>query len=165
LAQEFLDRFNNENGRDVAFAPGALEALSGCCFPGNVRELENCVRRTATLAEGPLIVATDLACRNDQCLSTILWKSREAPRSVHVANPLPQASALPVEPRDRAADAAAGVDGLVIARADRALERGRLIEAMERTGWVQAKAARLLGLTPRQIGYALKKHGIAIKRF
>ena len=68
-------------------------------------------------------------------------------------------------PRDRAADAAAGVDGLVIARADRALERGRLIEAMERTGWVQAKAARLLGLTPRQIGYALKKHGIAIKRF
>ncbi|MGZ9086630.1 MAG: nif-specific transcriptional activator NifA [Rhodoplanes sp.] len=165
LAQEFLDRFNNENGRDVAFAPGALEALSGCCFPGNVRELENCVRRTATLAEGPLIVATDLACRNDQCLSTILWKSREAPRSVHVADPLPQASALPVEPRDRAADAAAGVDGLVIARADRALERGRLIEAMERTGWVQAKAARLLGLTPRQIGYALKKHGIAIKRF
>ena len=53
------------------------------------------MRRTATLAEGPLIVATDLACRNDQCLSTILWKSREAPRSVHVANPLPQASALP----------------------------------------------------------------------
>ena len=53
----------------------------------------------------------------------------------------------------------------MIARADRALERGRLIEAMERTGWVQAKAARLLGLTPRQIGYALKKHGIAIKRF
>jgi Nif-specific regulatory protein len=36
---------------------------------------------------------------------------------------------------------------------------------MERSGWVQAKAARILGLTPRQIGYALKKHGIPIKRF
>jgi Nif-specific regulatory protein len=29
---------------------------------------------------------------------------------------------------------------------------------------VQAKAARLLGLTPRQIGYAIRKHGIPIQR-
>ncbi|MER2605495.1 MAG: helix-turn-helix domain-containing protein, partial [Siculibacillus sp.] len=44
-------------------------------------------------------------------------------------------------------------------------ERERLIDAMERSGWVQAKAARILGLTPRQIGYALKKHSIELKRF
>jgi Nif-specific regulatory protein len=44
-------------------------------------------------------------------------------------------------------------------------ERERLIEAMEKAGWVQAKAARLLGLTPRQIGYALKKYGIEIRHF
>jgi Nif-specific regulatory protein len=44
-------------------------------------------------------------------------------------------------------------------------ERERLVDAMERAGWVQAKAARLLGLTPRQMGYALRKHGIEIKRF
>jgi Nif-specific regulatory protein len=43
-------------------------------------------------------------------------------------------------------------------------DRDRFIEAMEKTGWVQAKAARLLGLTPRQIGYALKKHGIEVKQ-
>ena len=43
-------------------------------------------------------------------------------------------------------------------------ERERLIEAMERCGWVQAKAARLLNLTPRQIGYALKKFNIEVKR-
>lgn len=40
-----------------------------------------------------------------------------------------------------------------------------LIQAMEKTGWVQAKAARVLGLTPRQIGYALKKHGIEMKHY
>jgi Nif-specific regulatory protein len=40
-----------------------------------------------------------------------------------------------------------------------------LVDAMERAGWVQAKAARLLGLTPRQMGYALRKHAIEIKRF
>jgi Nif-specific regulatory protein len=44
-------------------------------------------------------------------------------------------------------------------------ERERLLEAMETAGWVQAKAARLLQLTPRQIGYALRKHNIPIKRF
>ncbi|RUV53830.1 hypothetical protein EOA85_27060, partial [Mesorhizobium sp. M5C.F.Ca.IN.020.29.1.1] len=27
-----------------------------------------------------------------------------------------------------------------------------------------AKAARLLGLTPRQIGYVLRKYGVKIKR-
>jgi Nif-specific regulatory protein len=44
-------------------------------------------------------------------------------------------------------------------------ERDRLIEAMEAAGWVQAKAARLLGLTTRQVGYALRKHQIAVKKF
>jgi Nif-specific regulatory protein len=169
LAQAFLDRFNSENGREVAFGLGALEVLSGCCFPGNVRELENCVRRTATLTEGSSIAAADLACRNDQCLSAVLWNEPSRARRVPL-DPAPSrlSDPLPVAPLESAADAAepaAAADGLVVARGDRGPERSRLIEAMERTGWVQAKAARLLGLTPRQIGYALKKHGIVIKRF
>ncbi|CAM4064534.1 hypothetical protein CESP606_21670 [Cereibacter sphaeroides] len=43
--------------------------------------------------------------------------------------------------------------------------REALIEAMERAGWVQAKAARLRGMTPRQIGYALKKYNIRVEKF
>ena len=43
-------------------------------------------------------------------------------------------------------------------------KRERLVRAMEKAGWVQAKAARLLGLTPRQLGYALRKYKIEIKR-
>ena len=43
-------------------------------------------------------------------------------------------------------------------------QRDRLIRVMEKAGWVQAKAARILGLTPRQVGYALRKHNIPIKR-
>jgi Nif-specific regulatory protein len=45
------------------------------------------------------------------------------------------------------------------------LSKDTLIKAMEKTGWAQAKAARILGLTPRQIGYALRKHGIDMKRY
>jgi Nif-specific regulatory protein len=44
-------------------------------------------------------------------------------------------------------------------------ERDRLIATMERCGWVQAKAARMLKLTPRQMGYALKKYRIPVKQF
>ena len=36
---------------------------------------------------------------------------------------------------------------------------------MERSGWVQAKAARMLASRPRQIGYALRKYRIEMKHF
>jgi Nif-specific regulatory protein len=44
-------------------------------------------------------------------------------------------------------------------------DREHLVAALDQSGWVQAKAARLLNLTPRQIGYAIRKHGITVKRF
>jgi Nif-specific regulatory protein len=44
-------------------------------------------------------------------------------------------------------------------------ERERLVWAMERCGWVQAKAARLLKISPRQMGYALQKNGIEVRKF
>jgi len=43
-------------------------------------------------------------------------------------------------------------------------ERERLIWAMEQCGWVQAKAARMLKVTPRQLGYALQKHQIEVRK-
>ena len=36
---------------------------------------------------------------------------------------------------------------------------------MEQCAWVQAKAARLLRVTPRQLGYALQKHNIEVHKF
>ena len=56
-----------------------------------------------------------------------------------------------------------GVDGLRFSPWPQPPER--LIDVMESVGWVQAKAARVLGLTPRQVGYALRKHEIPIKKF
>jgi Nif-specific regulatory protein len=41
------------------------------------------------------------------------------------------------------------------------IEKSSILDALEKTGWVQAKAARMIGLTPRQIGYKMKKYGIA----
>jgi Nif-specific regulatory protein len=171
LANEFLKRFNTENHRSLTLTAGAIEVLTGCYFPGNVRELDNCIQRTATLAQGKAIVADDFACRHDQCLSAVLWKGREhsapAPRPLPPrplpAVPLPVVGRMPPEaaspePAHTVPPSGAGNEG------GGQTERDRLIAAMDRAGWVQAKAARILGLTPRQVGYALKKHEIEIKQ-
>ena len=145
LANEFLARFNDEHGTQLSLNPAALAMLESCYFPGNVRELENCIRHTATLARSKHLGDGDFPCQKEGCLSAMLWKGvmaeppKTQPVAVHVSAPLPDAGGAP--------------------------EKLKLIAAMERAGWVQAKAARMLGVTPRQIGYALKKHDIALKRF
>ncbi len=171
LAREFLHRFNDEHGTHMSLTASAQKVLESCYFPGNVRELENCVRRTATLARESTIVADDFACRNDTCLSATLWKglisTREplrilkAPASDAEAAHAPQPPSLP-----SVSEAPAPVRPAVKPDLpEDATELDRLMHAMETAGWVQAKAARLLNMTPRQIGYALRKHNIPIKRF
>ena len=157
LAQEFLRRFNADNKTRVALAPSALPVLQSCYFPGNVRELENCIRRTATLAPGERITEKDFACHNDGCLSAVLWK--QAPR------PLPSIPAVPPPTPVVTTPAEAPVAVSLPRTGAGQSECDQLMEAMEKSGWVQAKAARLLNMTPRQIGYALRKHNIPIKKF
>ena len=43
-------------------------------------------------------------------------------------------------------------------------ERERVIAALEQSGWVQAKAARLLDMTPRQIAYRIQTLNINVKQ-
>ena len=40
-----------------------------------------------------------------------------------------------------------------------------VIAALEQAGWVQAKAARLLNMTPRQIAYRIRTLNIRVKQF
>jgi Nif-specific regulatory protein len=43
-------------------------------------------------------------------------------------------------------------------------ERERVIAALEQAGWVQARAARLLGMTPRQIAYRIQTLDIQVRQ-
>jgi Nif-specific regulatory protein len=178
LAREFLRRFNKEHGVSLTFSQRALEVMCACEFPGNVRELESCVRRTAALARNTTIVTADFACSDGSCLSMVLGKSMGKMNSkaagyidLPIIGPpidrLGAARRIQEPPRSTAHNGTAPhTSEAATDSCDGASpERGRLIEAMERAGWVQAKAARILGLTPRQMGYALRKHSVDIKRF
>jgi len=179
MAQHFLERFNTENARHAQFSPSAMRVLTSCYWPGNVRELENCVERTATMAHDNVITDLAFPCKENRCLTQVLHhiEREDAVRPIRLADipitevPMPSPAvpaSTPAALDDEPADAGVHADD-----ADPALpidgkpegERDRLIWAMERCGWVQAKAARLLKISPRQMGYALQKNGIEVRKF
>ncbi len=161
LVAHFLRRFNSENRRRVRFSPEALRVITTECeFPGNVRELENCINRSSTMVRGEVVQESDLPCRKNQCFTRLLWPRHDKAAPASPANGGPANGGVPLPPDLPAIGPPVLGDSGGLTATD---PRERLIEAMEKTGWVQAKAARLLGLTPRQIGYALRKHNIAMK--
>ncbi|MCB9701162.1 MAG: sigma 54-interacting transcriptional regulator [Myxococcales bacterium] len=61
LAAHFLDRFARRHGRPFRpLTPAALARLRAHTWPGNIRELENCIESAVVLADGPAIDAGDL---------------------------------------------------------------------------------------------------------
>jgi two-component system NtrC family response regulator len=61
LAQAFLERYARELGRNLrGFTADALGALEAHAWPGNVREMENLVKRATIMADGNQITAADL---------------------------------------------------------------------------------------------------------
>ncbi|CDZ43265.1 Nitrogen fixation transcriptional regulator protein, NifA [Neorhizobium galegae bv. officinalis] len=152
LANHFLEKFNKENDNNRKFNPDALDLLSKCAFPGNVRELENCVRRTATLAMENKIMPSDFACAKDQCFSSRLWKGVAPPSHFDITDP-PHGRLMSTS--DRAAFKAP-------LEKNRIVESELLMTALKTAGGNQAKAARILGKTARQISYAVRQHGVKL---
>jgi Nif-specific regulatory protein len=185
LVAHFLDRFNKENRRTLKITPDAMKVLASCYWPGNVRELENCVERTATMVQGDVIRDLAFPCKQNRCLTQTLHFIDKADAVAAMGAPIAPAStfaggdALAPEGYDslREAPPADGVTRIGptehlppspsggTGTEPPAGERERLIWAMEQCGWVQAKAARLLRLTPRQLGYALLKNRIEVRKF
>ncbi|QSR85205.1 nif-specific transcriptional activator NifA [Methylacidimicrobium sp. B4] len=151
LVEHFLNKMGEDFGRRLSISGRALDVLVRCQWPGNVRELQNCLERAANAAARGLIEEGNISCRSGQCLSSLLWKRELTPLPTPiVAQPAPAPES--------------GLERPSLARSPSGA-REQLLEAMERCGWVQAKAARMLHLTPRQLGYALRKYEIPIKKF
>jgi Nif-specific regulatory protein len=141
LAEVFLADLAAEHGRRLTLTREALEALQRLDWPGNVRQLRNVLERlVVSHGEGP-VTASDLD-----------WL---APG---IGKPFPTDAAAPPEiaPVNIAVEAGGAEPGS---------ERERVLDALERAGHVQARAARLLGMTVRQLRYRVAKFGIQVERF
>lgn len=60
LAHAFVRRFGQEHGRNLSLAEDALRAIEAHPWPGNIRELENRIKRATIMADGNQITAVDV---------------------------------------------------------------------------------------------------------
>ncbi|HTX52122.1 MAG TPA: sigma-54 dependent transcriptional regulator [Candidatus Baltobacteraceae bacterium] len=137
LAEHFVKRTCVEAGRPaLPITDSAMRLLHRYHWPGNVRQLQAVLERAALLSDGQKIDDTDLPI--EVRFSTL--PSREP--DLIVANGM-RRFLLPPEGMDL-----------------EAVERDFLVQAMEMSGWVIAKAAKLLGLSYRTLQYRLEKFQI-----
>ncbi len=132
LIEHFLRRFNAENGKEVRLSRPCMELMLRYAWPGNVRELENCVERMVVLANRESMDVEDL------------------PLAI-------QNSLRPPEPADQAW---AGGKANTLPQTIQQMERVQILETLAKCNGVQSRAAKLLGLTNRQLGYKIQKYGI-----
>ena len=80
LANAFVRRFASEQSRgSLSLSPEAIEAIEAYPWTGNVRELENCIKRAVIMTEGTLIGSAELGIeRTPQSQVLNLRQVREA---------------------------------------------------------------------------------------
>jgi len=115
LAARFLAKFNQQYRRNKELSPKTTARLLEHSWRGNVRELENTIRRIVVLQDGEQVVE-NLVARRQQI-------GPSAPRSNS-----PSAESL----RD------------IARRGAQEAERKALAEVLERVQWNRAEAARIL---------------------
>lgn len=135
LAEFLLSRISKQQGdRPLEIKESAIRLLMKHSWPGNVRELANRLERAAIMSSNGII-------DRDVMVNTGLEDEIGT-----VINQKPVVNRT-VDFNDENMD-----------------DRERVIAALEQSGWVQAKAARLLNMTPRQIAYRIQTLDIVMKQ-
>ncbi len=135
LSEFLLTRISEQQGgRPLEIKESAIRILMKHNWPGNVRELANRLERAAIMSQNGII-------DRDVMVSTGLEDE------IGTAISLKPQKTLVIDFNDDNMD-----------------DRERVIAALEQSGWVQAKAARLLNMTPRQIAYRILTLDITMKQ-
>ena len=135
LVAQFLKTANTQYGRNVDVSPALLRRLVGHTWPGNVRQLENIVKR--------MVVLGSTARIEDELV-------------VDAAAPAPPAP-VPGPP-----ETVLGLK-LIARRAARDAERLAIANMLERTHWNRTKAARLLQISYKALLYKIVECGLTEK--
>ncbi len=142
LIEHFLQSSNSRNDRRVSLVEDALDYLQKYEWPGNVRELQNLIERLVILADKDTISYSEV-CEHLRAI--------------------PQLHRAPVAEEAKVWFSAGQSPTSPSSLLD--LEKQEIEAALRRNGWVQARAAKELGLTQRQIGYRIKKFNLQRPEF
>ncbi|MBI4358390.1 MAG: nif-specific transcriptional activator NifA [Candidatus Omnitrophica bacterium] len=131
LVQHFLEKANHENNKQIKrVSDDAWEYIMNYSWPGNVRELENAIERAVIICQSELI-------------------GREH---------FPFDLQAKIKPPDESPLQMNGTDTQELASAVELLEKRLLSQALEKSGGNKRKAARMLGVTERILGYKVKRY-------
>jgi len=134
LVSHFIDKVNERERKHIqGISKEALEMLINYYWPGNVRELENIVERTVTLTDREVITAEYLPSHIRNAGKTSLIK-----------------------------DQILGGE-MTFPEAGDQFEKSIILDALEKTNYVQTKAATMLGISRRILKYKMVKFGIEPK--
>jgi DNA-binding NtrC family response regulator len=136
LARHFAHTLGAMAGKRITgFSPEALQTMANYSWPGNIRELQNCVERATIVASGAVIEEEDL------------------PAYLFASNPVASGTLITegsVPPDLEAALAE--------------VEKTYILAALQQSNGVQAAAAQLIGISERSFWYRLKKLGIHVDK-
>jgi Nif-specific regulatory protein len=145
LAAYFLQRANEEYGRQLRFGTGVLARLEAYHWPGNIRQLENLVKRAVLLS-------------TEQRIDTGLIEDILAEeQGVHMPGQSQGGYAMR---REEAPAMPASTDGLRPYARVREDEVELIRRALHQHQGNKTRAAMSLGMTPRQLRYRIQKLAI-----
>ncbi len=153
LANHFLESFCTANNIEpLAFSPQILQKLKEYDWPGNIRELQNMVRRAAINREGDEIVSLPRFFHGGPSGESPL---RETPEHESIPAPEPPPSTIPSGEPARGNNEADSKEFLL-----KNAELQAIRKAYEVTGGNQTRAAKMLGISRSSLYRKLKKYGI-----
>jgi nitrogen regulation protein NR(I) len=147
LVSYFLKRFNRELKKGiVGITPSAMAKIASYGWPGNVRQLENILKRAMVLCQGEWIL-------EDQLLFEKGWERREAEEESSKKSVEDLLDSLFEELSTRSMTA----QDLDMTSS---LERGLILRALQKTGGNQLKAAALLGINRSTLRGKMERYNI-----
>ena len=147
LVSYFLKKFNRELKKGiVGITPSAMAKIASYGWPGNVRQLENVLKRAMVLCQGEWIL-------EDQLLFEKGWERREAQEESSKKNVEDLLDAL-FEEFSTASVTPQDLDMIS------SLERGLILRALQKTRGNQLKAAALLGINRSTLRGKMERYNI-----
>jgi two-component system response regulator AtoC len=164
LIEFFVDKYAKRYNRSApSLSPALRDAMQRHSWPGNIRELENVVKRFVILQDEALL---QFELRDaDRGRTNGAPPHRPAPPSVIPEEAPSETRAQPAsDPRAGASSGGADVSAVSLADAARAAmlqaERDLIIPTLHRVHWNRRKAAPLLGVSYKTLLNKIKEHGI-----